>query len=529
MNRTSLLSTLLPALGLVPLVAACSSYDMEKSDDGAYSDSGYNSSEDGDWDGDGGGGSDDGDDWEPEEEDDFLALRPAPTDAYVFVANPARDTVTRVSVPSLSVITTQVGNEPHVIATTSDYTKAVSFNRGSDTISIIDAGSLSVRDIAVRENFNAMQMSPDGAWVACWYDAATADEIDQATAGGAQSFNEVSFVRLADGAHFPMVVGFNPRDMRYTEEGNLGIVVSDAYLAIIDLTADEPLPIRLQISEDLIDPPVAEEVLITPNGDFAMVRQFGADELVVVDLINLVVDRIPTGLNPTDLDATPDGLSAVAVARGSNELWIYELADLFAEAQVIDVPESEVYGSVLMSPDGTQGLLYSTATGISRYASWNVASSEIEIHSLVKPVDRVGVNPTGTTALVFHDRNENDDVDEESPFYQEWGLTLVDMSDFFSNPLRLPSEPTAFDTTDDGETGFFIMENEPYLEVLDFNTLLYDEVALKSIPVHIGVLPDTRTVYASQEHSLGRLSFYDPDSEQLQTITGFELNAGIED
>lgn len=523
------MKTLPLAIGLLPLMLACNEFEVAK-DGYATRDTGAYAGEDGDWSGDGGegGGGDGGDDWEPEQEDDFLSLRPAPTDAYVFVANPARDTVTRISVPSLAVITAGVGDEPHVVATTDDYEKAVIFNRGSDDVSIIDADTLETRHIGVRENFNAMEMSPDGEWVACWYDADTADAIDRAAAGGAQSFNEVSFVRLSDGAHFPMVVGFNPRGIRYTDDGSIGVVVSDAYLAVVDLTVEVPAPDRLQIAEDLIDPPLAEEVLITPNGDFALVRQFGADELVVVDLLALEVSRVETGTNPTDLDATPDGLRAVAVARGSGELWVYDLADPFALPDIVPLPPTEVFGSVLMSPDGTKGLLFSTATGVSRYGSWDVSTGEIDVHSLVKPVDRMGVSPTGNTALVFHDENDNDDVDEDSPFYREHGLTLVDLDDFFANPLRLPAEPTVYDTTSDGDLGFFIMEGMPYLEVIDFNTLLYNEVELKSVPVHIGVLPDTRTVFASQEHELGRLSFLDPDSGELQTITGFELNSGIE-
>jgi hypothetical protein len=32
----------------------------------------------------------------------------------------------------------------------------------------------------------------------------------------------------------------------------------------------------------------------------------------------------------------------------------------------------------------------------------------------------------------------------------------------------------------------------------------------------------------SQQHDLGRISFYDPDAGALDTLTGFELNAGIE-
>jgi hypothetical protein len=41
-------------------------------------------------------------------------------------------------------------------------------------------------------------------------------------------------------------------------------------------------------------------------------------------------------------------------------------------------------------------------------------------------------------------------------------------------------------------------------------------------------LPDTNTAFVSQEHSLGRISFFNADEDALETITGFELNAAIE-
>jgi hypothetical protein len=63
---------------------------------------------------------------------------------------------------------------------------------------------------------------------------------------------------------------------------------------------------------------------------------------------------------------------------------------------------------------------------------------------------------------------------------------------------------------------------------LDFSSLLHDDIELRSPAVHLGVLPATRSIYVSQEHDLGRISFYDADSGDVQTITGFELNAGIE-
>ena len=156
----------------------------------------------------------------------------ASTNVYVFVANPNRNTVSRINVDDLSVLTAEVGVDPSVVETTEDYTMAVTFNSGSDSISIINSSTLEVTEIEVRDNFNQMKMSPDGNWVICYHDA---DADDANGAGGAQSFNEVSLVNLSTHEHTPMVVGFNPRDVQFSEDSSMAVVVSDAYLAVIDL------------------------------------------------------------------------------------------------------------------------------------------------------------------------------------------------------------------------------------------------------------------------------------------------------
>ena len=72
------------------------------------------------------------------------------------------------------------------------------------------------------------------------------------------------------------------------------------------------------------------------------------------------------------------------------------------------------------------------------------------------------------------------------------------------------------------------MEGQPYLEMLNYRTLVPSEVRLPSVPVHLGSLPDTNIAFVSQEHNLGRISFFDTDEGDLQTITGFELNSAID-
>jgi DNA-binding beta-propeller fold protein YncE len=475
---------------------------------------------------DGGDESADWDDYEPEVEDDLLALMPATTPEYVFVANPDRNTVTRISVPGLAVVTTEVGANPIAIAVTPDNQTAVSFNMDSNTLSVIDAEALEVQTVDVRAGRNEMVMSPNGEWVICYFNQAS-DELG-AHAGGAQSYNDISLVNVQTLDHFPMVVGANPHGVHFSAAGDTAVVVSDTYLSHIDLTADEPSPEHIMITDDLVNPPVAEEVVLSPDGETAVVRQFGATSLVHVDLLTKHTTPLDVGANPTDLDITPDGSALVAVARGAGELWVYDLDDPFTGQSVLPLPDTSVFGSVLLSPDNTRGLLYSTASGESVFASWDRATDDLVLRDLVKPVKSVGINPTGGTAVIAHGWENGVDVSSESPYYSRPALSLIDLETFFSTALALPSEPKEFAHTPDGNTGFFVMENQPYLEVLDYETLIHEEVALKSNPVHLGTLLDTHTAFISQEHHLGRISFFHPDEGDLQTITGFELNANIE-
>jgi DNA-binding beta-propeller fold protein YncE len=520
------LTCLLP-LSLMAACSAESSLFDEAMDTGRYDDAAGAMT--GSW------GDDDDDASVPETEDDFLALPPAQTDTYVFVANPGRNTVTRINVQTLEVRTTEVGANPITVLTTPDYATAAVFNSGDDTVHIIDADTLDTRIVGVRANFNAMKMSPDGLFVVLWHDVA-AEDPDEPPPEGLQSFNETSFVNLQSGEHFAMAVGFNPRNVVFDRNSQQAAVVSDEYLALVDLQSEALLPTLIQLDADLIDTPEAEEVVLSPDGDYAFVRQFGTQEILVVDLLSETVGSVPVGLNPTDLDLSPDGSQAVVVTRGSDELWVLETADPFAPPEVVSLPLGTSFGSVLFEPTGTQALVYTTAGSVDRYATWNLLNDEITLRSLVKPIKSLSITPTGESALIFHTLDDAADADTNSPFYGEWALTMLALTDYRTNPLLLPAEPTGFANSSNGNYGFFIMEDQPFLEQLNFETLLHEEISLKSNPVYVGVLPDLDEgdgvephAWASQDHELGRISFLDPLSQAVETITGFELNSQIGD
>ncbi len=524
-------------LALSVLLVACKGSAKSENDSGSYrGDYDYGDGSDGSDGTDGADGSDGGwadtgfdDGYGSEDELSERVLRPASTPRYVFVANADRDTVTRVSVPSLAVETVAVGVRPGSVVTTPDASMAVVLNVGSHSVSLLDTETLAGTEVEIRPHLNTLAVDPTGAYGAIWFSEGAVDDADPEPEG-AQSYNEVSLVDLAGGQHHPLVVGFDPRGVSFTQDGTLAVIVSDAWLALVDLTTSPPTMERVRIAEDTADPPVAEELLLTPDGRYAFIRQYGVNKLKLVDLAERTVVDLPVGANPTDLDISPDGRTAIAVARTASELWLYDTEAPLSTPRVVDMPAEEVFGSIAVSPDGSQAILYSTAAGRARYGAWALADEDpgtVTVRPLVKPVTAVFLSEDGGTATFFHDKSD-EGADPGSPFRYQWALTLVELRSHFANPILLAAEPTEMVGSEDGLRGYFIMDEKPWLEVLHFDTLLFDEVVLRSNASHLGILPGTDTAYVSQDHELGRISFYDSATGDLRTITGFELNAGIE-
>lgn len=505
------------------LLVSCSDYSLEGADRNVAPSTGSG----GAWSGTStsGGGP-------PEQEVEPFALPPAVTPSYVFVANGDRGTVTRIQVPSLEVITVEVGTHPETVATTPDGRVAVTYNSGSDDVSIIDAESLEVQHVSVLENLNKLVLSPDGRWAIVYHDAD--EELEEGPSGGIVTLNQVSIVNLDTLEHTPVVVGSNPHDVSFALDQAVAAIVADDFLAILDLTGVTPERSLVEIAPDPLDPPRAEEVLVTPDAAWALVRQFGADELAVVDLVAETVDRVPVGAEPTDLDLSPDGRSAVVVDRGGNRLYVLDLADPLGTPATQDLPEGELLGSISFSSDLGQPLavLYTTSATTANYTVWDIATNAFTVRRLEKPLQSVALTPTGNALLVFH---QDVDLDHTADFFRGHPtISLVDVESFLDSPMRLEAPVEGFANSQSGEVGYVILEGTPSLQLLVYEQLLPLEVELRSVPLHVGVFPGTEVAYVNEDHELGRMTFFDPvdiyalDDDIVQTITGFELNSGIE-
>ena len=499
--------------------------------------------EEGDW-----AGDDDDDDWAgdddtaaddwapPEEESDFVSVVPSAADVVVFIANPDRDSVTKVHVLTRQITTIEVGDEPSQVLVTDDYQRAVVFNDGEDSVSVIDVDTDTVSTVDVREDFNYLAMSPTGAHAVCWLNSELLDGTEPIE--GVLSYTEVSIVDLDAMVSHDFTVGFNPKQVKFADGGDLAVLISDEYITTVDLTADSPQPQMLDLGADPFEPPIAAEVEVEPDGQYAFVRYYNDDAIQVVHLDDGTLEYLYAGDNPTDMDLSPDGTELMIVARASQQLFTYDAAAPTEDPDLLTLPQTETIGSVSMAPVGDVALLYTTAELTDRVTVWDRASGVTEltdddIQRLVKPVDQVIMAPDGKSLLVVHTL---EDVPDESDIYSDHhAMTIVTVADgaFLPNAVLLEDELESLANFDSGDRAVFMMTDNRYVGVIDYTTRLVDDVAVPSYPVHVGVMPEdeglpTPVAWISQDHSLGRISFIDPETLEQQTVTGFELNSGIE-
>ena len=150
---------------------------------------------------------------------------------------------------------------------------------------------------------------------------------------------------------------------------------------------------------------------------------------------------------------------------------------------------------------------------------------------LVKPVRAVAASPDGASALVVHTLADVEGADDL--FADAYAMTVVDVVSWITNPVGLERRPRRWSTTPDGRYSMFIMDDNLNVGVIDYVTRLVDDVSVPSMPLFLGMLPldegaEQNLGWVSQDHDIGRISFVRPSDLSVETVTGFELNSGID-
>ncbi len=484
----------------------------------------------------------------------FLVREVATTDSYVFVPNADvnSSTLARVDANDLSVIPLQVGQNPQDVAAKDiEGIGAVAYAlcEGNSTVAIVradlpsrtGAGLGDVRLFKVPSEVNRLTMSPDGRYAVAWIDPERS-LVNSPIA----SLQVMSLIKLGDTPEEDAVYNLSVtrliRDLEFTNNGELFLLGREGVnrLRLADVTADRLVP-RLELGLDsALFPANTFEMEVDPDARFMIIRSAGAQAVILYEL--------PTDLNE-DLIARPvdlPGLSNDIDLIGGVSPQVLVTVPSAGKLAVIDVLEAlqdplytasikEVglpLGLAQITPDGNQVVLYSTIAGVYDVQRLDLNDDSQATWTLRDRVYAMAVSPDSRRAIAIHQAGDAKDLSAEDLFRQYDGLTLIDLATGYLRPIVLQGTPTDFVMTSSGDdTLLYVLLSSAAstsrgVMRINLETFRSDFVALPKQPTQIGRVGNK--IFVSQEASDGRLTFFDVVTNEVRTVSGYELNAVID-
>lgn len=479
-------------------------------------------------------------------EDEAFALT-APTASlnYVWIANTTRGTVAKVAVEggAIRIETVRVGAEPTVIVTDDMDDVAVVLNSGSDTLSIVTAGTEGrpdlVRTVEIVPDCNRVSLSPDADYAFAWYDNRAAETGDRAG-----SLTEVSAIPIHSELQvaYQLSVGVNVRDVVYSDAGDVAYVLSDdgvSRVVLDQLDADRFVPpVAIAAEGEALGLSEGREILVADAAGIALVRIGDRSALRMIDLSGGATRDLELPAPPTDIDLVPGQPLAVIAMRDREELGILDL-DGLRDGDIAPVTwlsiEGQPVGQTVLSPGGTEMLVFSSAADSERLTIVDIATREWTTYNLRKGIRGAVVSPDGLTAVVYHTKAPGEPVagePEADIIAKSHAYSVISLRTGLTKLVRTDAQPGEMTFDADGDNAFVltvdVARNVRALEWIDLETFRTRHIDFVLPPEHVGVVPGAGLIYVSQIHELGRIAFVDIATGDVREVTGFELNGLID-
>jgi len=481
-------------------------------------------------------------------ETEYQLGKPISSQRYVYVAMTGQNELARIDGNTLAVTSTAVGKSPREVAAIPGGDGAVVLDSVNGTATIVRPTPYgdTIKVLATLQNLNRIDIDPSGRFAVVWFDLAKA--IAEGGISGVGSFQDVTVIALAPNAEqaVNLTVGFRPRNVQFDAPGNRGYVVTQDGVSVIDLgfaTSHGPSIVPPIAVADPAVPTDDLEVNIVSTGEFAAVRQAGAAEVRVVAVGTTQpghVWTIPLASPATDIDLAPDGAKLYAIERTAKQLAIIDIpGDAFEPSGVetVDLGDATV-GSLVLSPDGKRALVYTNATLDERLTMVKLDQPGYPhvTWPLKKGVRAVGISPTSDSAIVldakaFGDPSTATSIDDFID--KSYGYTLVDLATGFGKLQLTPVDPGPFAYALDGSKAYVALDGGDTatatraLQVVTVASGVVTTKALGSPPSAVGILPAAGAAFIAQRHPLGRVSFVNVGTDQVRTVTGFDLNSHV--
>lgn len=208
--------------------------------------------------------------------------------------------------------------------------------------------------------------------------------------------------------------------------------------------------------------------------------------------------------------------------------------------------EFERLGLTEIDRTGSTALIYTSRDNDGRTVLLDLATLTQRQVPFEKGITRVESDGAGSTFVIIHDREPGNAIDStpgsDDFILKSHGLSVLDVASGASRLTLTEQEPQQAALWAEGDQRVlyvtfapleptpvdFEIEAKRALATIDLRSFALDRTLLPSLPNGLGTIPSSGKVFISQIHPQGRITFVDVLDGRLRTVTGFQLNAGID-
>lgn len=343
-------------------------------------------------------------------------------------------------------------------------------------------------------------------------------DLEDLNGGALVDLNAVSFLDLDTGAAQTISVGFAASNILFSDDDSTAVVLSQSKAVVVDLaTFQKTVEYPFTLDQDTTVDPLG--AALTPDGRYALVSIRGSRDLYKLDLEVESIDILTLDGAPADLfvDTSADKTVIVYGSKSQVDLMDHNLFNI--ETVELDAPITEIL------PLGDQVLLYNDqSSNVTDLYRLDPSDQELNEYVVTNPVEAVYTSDLGAYALALLGptyAGGGNSLDDYTASH--WGLGILDLATDHALSLTLSLTPVGVALVDGESTTYalILLEDSDELLVVDLAAPSADTtVPLPAPALGIGAMPDGR-FYITHDAALGMVSFLEPGTNALTTVSGF--------
>ena len=469
-------------------------------------------------------------------------LEPVVTGRWIWSANPQSGRVARVDAVTREVTTITAGLMPTYLAAIGGDSpnRAIVINAGGSDATLFRQapdGELGALDIPIHDGATAWAIGRSGRWAIAWSDAAQLGPLDPT-----EGLQDVTVIDLAAEPPRParFSVGYRPLQVSIDASETRAYAVTRDGISVIEL-GDPPRVLDDVLlggpsegSAGALAAPVLEDVPLTRDGRFALLRFAGAAHLQIIELGTGRSQILELPGEVSDIDIAGDSERAVAVVRSTGQVAAFELGAALDDPTRVRLYgfSGEAIGSAALPDTGAMALFFTNAVDSDRLAILDTtaadpaASGAQRVVSLKAPIEAVFPSPEGSHAIALLEPEPGSD--------RAGAFSVVPIAETLPPKIQGTDAPpfrVTLASTASGAVGLVTVRDDAaaiygaYL--VGMPSLRVDRISLSSPPIAAGVLPSEGLAFVAQRHPEGRITFIHLESGEARTLTGFELSSRV--